>query len=96
MKYKGYFVKITPADNIQREDESGNVVICEGFGIEIFIDESEETEIDIFTAAVGYEILDMTTEEAEQFAKDYIDSEEKEYRRLVEEYEWQAKINSAT
>ena len=94
MKYKGFYVKMTPCRELQREDKNGNVVICDGFNIEVFIDKSEETEIDIFSAAVGHEILDSTAEEAEQFVKDYIDSEEKEYKRLAEEYEWQAKNNA--
>ena len=96
MKYKGFYVKMTPCRDLQREDKNGNIVICEGFNIEVFIDESEETEIDIFSAAVGHEILDSTAEEAEQFVKDYIDSEKKEYKRLVEEYEWQNKGQSVS
>ena len=94
MKYKGFYVKMTPCRELQREDKNGNVVICDGFNIEVFIDESEETEIDIFSAAVRHEILNTSADEIEQFVKDYIDSEEKEYKRLVEEYEWQSKNNA--
>ena len=86
MKYKGFYVKMTPCRDLQREDKNGNIGICEGFNIDVFIDESEETEIDILSAAVGYEILDSTAEEAEQFVKDYIDSEEKEYIKMLEEF----------
>lgn len=86
MKYKGFYVKITSCRDLQREDKNGNIVICDGFNIEVFIDESEETEIDIFSAAVGHEILDSTAEEAEQFVKDYIDSEEKEYTKMLEDF----------
>ncbi len=86
MKYKGFFVKITPDNYLPREDEDGEIVACEGFRIEVFADESENVEIDIFTAAVDFELVKESFAEAEQFAKDYIDSEEKEYYRLVEEY----------
>ena len=48
MKYKGFFVKITPDNYLPRENEDGEVVACEGFRIEVFVDESEKVEIDIF------------------------------------------------
>lgn len=86
MKYKGFHVKITPDSNLLRENKDGNDVRCEGFTIEVFADESETLEIDIFSAAVDFELLENSLEEAEQFAKDYIDCEEKEYRRMIDEY----------
>lgn len=86
MKYKGFFVKITPDKNLSRENKDGEIVACDGFTIEVFSDESEKLEIDVFSAAVGFELLQNSLEEAVQFAKDYIDSEEKEYCRMVEEY----------
>ncbi|WP_337484818.1 hypothetical protein [Porcipelethomonas sp.] len=55
-------------------------------GVPIFSDSSEEIPVDAFTAAVGFEILNNSVQDAEQFAKDVIDSEEKEYLRLLEEY----------
>ncbi len=55
MKYKGFFVKITPDKHLPRENEDGEIVACEGFRIEVFADESEEVEIDIFSAAVNFE-----------------------------------------
>lgn len=48
MKYKGFHVKITPDSDLLREDKDGNDVRCEGFTIEVFADESEQLEIDIF------------------------------------------------
>ena len=42
--------------------------------------------IDIFSAAVDFELLENSLEEAEQFAKDYIDCEEKEYCRMIDKY----------
>ena len=44
---------------------------------EVFVDESEEVEIDIFSAAVDFELIKNSIDEAEQFAKDYIDCEER-------------------
>ncbi|WP_295219470.1 hypothetical protein [Ruminococcus sp.] len=66
------------------KDES--IVRCDGFQIEIFSDRSEKVPVDVITAAVGVEILSNSVQDAEQFAKDVIDSEEKEYLRLLEEY----------
>lgn len=86
MKYKGFFVKITPDKNLSREDKNGEIVVCDGFTIEVFSDESEKLEIDVFSAAVDFELLQNSLDEVVQFAKDYIDSEEKEYLRLIEEY----------
>ncbi len=86
MKYKGFFVKITPDNYLPREDEDGEIVACVGFRIEVFADESENVEIDIFTAAVNFELLKNSIEEAKQFAKDYIDCEEKEYQRMLDEF----------
>ena len=84
MRYKGFFVKITPDADLYREDKDGNDIRCKGFTIEVFLDESEKLEIDVFSAAVDFELLKNSIEEAEQFAKDYIDCEEKEYRRIIE------------
>ncbi len=86
MKYKGFFVKITPDTNLSRENKNGKIIACEGFTIEIFSDESEKVEIDIFSAAVDFELLKNSLEEAAQFAMDYIDSEEKEYCRMLDEF----------
>ncbi len=86
MKYKGFFVKITPDKNLLREDKEGKIIACEGFIIEVFSDESEKVAIDIFSATVDFELLKNSFEEAEQFAKDYIDSEEKEYCRMLDEF----------
>lgn len=86
MKYKGFFVKITPDNYLPREDENGEIVACEGFKIEVFANESEDLEIDIFSAAVDFELMKNSLEEAKQFAKDYIDCEEKEYCRMLDEF----------
>lgn len=77
MKYKGFYVKITPDTDLHREDKDGNDVRCNGFVIEVFADESERVQIDGFSAAVDFELMKNSLEEAEQFAKDYIDCEVK-------------------
>ena len=79
MQYKGYVVRITPADDLKRTDELGRETSCEGFCFEVFKDKEMTDLLDEFSAAVGYEILENSLEEAEQFAKDTIICEEKEF-----------------
>ena len=86
MKYKGFFVKITPDNYLPRETENVEIIAGEGFRIEVFADESEEVEIDIFSAEVDFELIKNSIDEAEQFAKDYIDCEEKEYMRMIDKF----------
>ena len=45
--------------------------------IQVFAEETEGIEIDNFSAAVGFEILENSLAEAKQLAKDYIDCEGK-------------------
>lgn len=77
MRYKDFYVRITPDRYIPRVDKKGNKILCEGFLIQIFADKKEQDEIDNFTAAVGFEILENSLAEAVQFAKDFIDCEGK-------------------
>ena len=79
MRYKDFHVRITPDKYIPRVDKKGNKILCEGFLIQIFADKTERDEIDNFTAAVGFEILEDSFAEAVQFAKDFIDCENKIY-----------------
>ena len=79
MQYKGYVLRITPADDLVRSDEKGNDIVCEGFNIKVFKDKEKTKLFDEFSAAVGYEILENSLEEAEQFAKDTIICEEKQF-----------------
>ena len=83
MRYKDFYVRITPDNSIQRVDKKGNEVLCEGFLIQIFADKTERDEIDNFTAAVGFEILENSFAEAVQFAKDFVECEGKEYHKGV-------------
>ena len=77
MKYKGFYIKISPDINIRRVDKKGRDILCEGFLIQVFADETEQVEIYNFSAAVGFEILEDSLAEAKQLAKDYIDCEGK-------------------
>lgn len=77
MRYKGFYIKISTDSNIRRVDKKGRDILCEGFLIQIFADKNEHNEIDNFTAAVGFEILEDSLAEAEQLAKDFIDCEGK-------------------
>ena len=86
MQYHGFYVKITPLENIQGKKKDGSITACNGFQIEIFSDRSEDIPVDVFTAAVGFEILNDSITDAEQFAKDVIDSEEKEYLKMLGKY----------
>lgn len=79
MRYKDFYVRITPDKYIPRVDKKGDKILCEGFLIQIFAYKNEQDEIDNFTAAVGFEILEDSLAEAEQFAKDFVDCEGKEY-----------------
>lgn len=80
MRYKDFYVRITPDKYIPMVDKKGDKILCEGFLIRIFADENGQDEIDIFTAAVGFEILEDSFVEAVQFAKDFIDCENKIYQ----------------
>ena len=86
MKYNGFYVKISPDTDLHREDKDGNDVRCNGFTVEVFADKSEKLEIDVFSAAVNFELLENSISEVEQFAKDYVDCEEKVYRRMIDEF----------
>ena len=77
MRYKVFYVRITPDKYIPRVDKKGDKILCEGFLIQIFAYKNEQDEIDNFSAAVGFEILENSLAEAKQLAKDYIDCEGK-------------------
>ncbi|MBD8912222.1 MAG: hypothetical protein EGR82_00945 [Ruminococcus bicirculans] len=77
MRYKGFYIKTSPDSNIRRVDKKGRDILCEGFLIQVFADETERIEIDNFSAAVGFEILENSFAEAEQLAKDFVECEEK-------------------
>lgn len=47
MRYKGFYVKISPDSDLLREDKDGKDIRCKGFTIEVFDDESEKLEIDV-------------------------------------------------
>lgn len=84
MRYKDFYVRITPDRSIQRVDKKENEILCEGFLIQIFADKNEQVEIDNFTAAVGFEILEDSLAEAEQLVKDFVECEGKEYKTTAD------------
>lgn len=55
MRYKGFYIKISPDSNIRRVDKKGRDILCEGFLIQVFADETERIEIDNFSAAVNFD-----------------------------------------
>ena len=78
-------MKITPSRPF-RINRDGQSVQCDGFTIEIYDSKEKKNAVDIIYAAVGYELLENDIHEAEQLAKDYIDSEKLELREMMEEY----------
>lgn len=80
MNYKNFEIRLTEA-KIPRQDRQGRTVECDGFIVEIFAQDSD-IPVNVFNAAVGYELLENSIYEAEQLAKDYIDVEEKKLCRI--------------
>ncbi|SFC79545.1 hypothetical protein [Ruminococcus albus] len=80
MKYKGFYIDISPDNHIIRSDSEGNDVVCRGFLFSVYTDEERTEKFDVFSAAVGFEILTDSIEEAEQFAKDVVSCEDKAFR----------------
>ena len=78
-------MKITPSRPF-RVNRDGQSVQCDGFMIEIYDSKEKKNAVDIIYAAVDYELLENDIHEAQQLAKDYIDSEKLELRELMEEY----------
>lgn len=79
MNYKNFEIRLTEA-KIPRQDRQGRTVECDGFTVEIFTQDSD-IPVNVFNAAVGYELLENSIDEAEQLVKDYIDVEEKKLRK---------------
>lgn len=77
MNYKDFEIRITGA-KVPRRDRKGRTIECDGFIVEIFTQDSD-IPVNVFNAAVGYELLENSIDEAEQLVKDYIDVEEKKF-----------------
>lgn len=77
MLYHGFYVDFIPMINIPKECEKGDVVYCSGYEIRIFSDSEKKCPVNVFYAAEGFEIVAAVIDEAEQFAKDVIDLEQK-------------------
>ena len=77
MNYKDFEIHITGA-KVPRRDRQGRTVEYDGYIVEIFTQDSE-IPVNVLNAAVGYELIENSIDEAEQLAKDYIDVEEKKF-----------------
>lgn len=78
-------MKLAPSKPF-RVNRDGLSVQCDGFTIEIYDSKENKNAVDVIYAAVGYELLENDIHEAEQLAKDYIDSEKLELREMMEEF----------
>ena len=65
MRYKDFYVRITPDKYIPRVDKKGRDILCEGFLIQVFADETERIEIDNFSAVFVFDIFGMYGEKTE-------------------------------
>ncbi len=79
MLYHGFYVEFIPMINIPRECKSGEIAYCNGYKIGIYADNEKNNPVDCFYAAEGFEIVSAEIVEAEQFARDVIDVEQKKY-----------------
>lgn len=79
MLYHGFYVEFIPMINIPREDKDKKIAYCNGYEIRIYADYEKKNPVDCFYAAEGFEIVSAEIVEAEQFAKDVIDVEQKKY-----------------
>ena len=68
---------------IKRDGKKGRDVLGKGFLIQAFEDKTKQVEIDNFSVAMGFEILEDSLVETGQFVKDYVDCEGKEYLKGV-------------
>lgn len=88
MKYRGFFIEITETTDLEREDKDGNTVVCSGSYYRVYSDENCKNLVDDFCAAIGFELPDGSSENAELFAKEMVDSEYKEYCRIRDEQDF--------
>ena len=86
MLYHGFHIRITPC-HLKRTDDSEREVICKGYWFEVFADEQMTIPLDVFGGAVGFELVEDSMDEAEQFAMDAVDAEEKGYWEVLKEME---------
>lgn len=56
MRYKSFYIRIKPDDNLIRRDKQGSDIRCKGYEVEIFNSE-EKLKLDEISIAVGFEIL---------------------------------------
>lgn len=74
----GYYVTAIDDNGIERTDENGNQVICEGFYCQVYDNEELKNELDNFCLAVGYEIPDKSEASLEAGIRQYMGEGETE------------------
>lgn len=72
MKVGKYYVSMCEDNGVEREDEQGNNVICEGYYCQVYDDPNYENEVDDFCLAVGYEIPDNSYESMKKGIYEYL------------------------
>lgn len=87
MKYKNFHFTTCQDTGIERVNKEGKTVTCDGYYFQILSDDNCEHQIDDFCGAVGFELPDMSQECADQFAREMIDIQLKEYTRIKDEIE---------
>lgn len=86
IRYKRFCAEVTP-NRQQRKSDNGRMQECDGFAVSIYADIEKRLLLEQIQITVGYELLTGDDSDIEQFVKDYIDSEQKEYYRMIEKTE---------
>lgn len=71
MVVNGMYVSTCDDNHIERADENGNKVYCEGVFCQVYSDSEYTNEVDTFCLAVGFEITDTSDEAIETGIRNY-------------------------
>ena len=71
MAVNDVYVSTCDDDRIERTDENGNTVYCEGVFCQVYSDSEYTNEVDTFCLAVGFEITDTSDEAIETGIRNY-------------------------
>lgn len=82
MIYRGFQVSYKLTTKLSREDKNGETVTCIGYCFEVCATSNLEKMLDYFTGAKGFELTDISDEEAESFAREMVDVRYKDYCRM--------------
>lgn len=72
MKYGDYYVDAIPDNGIERTDDQGKTVICNGYFCQLYDDPDYENRVDYFCLAVGHEIPDDSESSLENGIRWYL------------------------